>query len=64
VVVEGSVGNVNKTGPDAPAEDAERAFNETLKRMLKTPPTPHDGAKKSGEAKPVPSSTSARELES
>ncbi len=35
------MGNENKTRPDAPSEDAERAFNETLKRMLKTLPQTH-----------------------
>lgn len=43
---------------DAKTEtEDEKAFNDTLKRMLKTPPTPHDGKeqkKKGGDKLPPP----------
>jgi len=43
-----------------PQEQDEKAFNETLKRMLKTPPKPHkdDAKKEKGDDKkpsPAPS---------
>jgi hypothetical protein len=39
-----------------PKEDDEAKFNETLKRMLSTPPTPHTpkGDKKPSGGKPKP----------
>lgn len=33
-------------------KNGEQAFNETLKRMLKTPPKPHEKAVKDKPAKP------------
>jgi len=40
---------------DKPLDTDEKAFNETLKRMLKTPPKPHEKAVKDKPNQPVKS---------
>lgn len=46
------------------AEGAEKRFNEALKRMLKTPPKPHDDAKRADKTKPVRPMSPTQEPES